>query len=166
MCTVEYLYREKKQSGVAVTLITLYLVFLVLTIIPYIRTYYTVQYDPALVPLSSARAHIERETDKKTRGKWNGCGRDVEEPAWAPPDFSPDSPGLEAFYSKEIFVCEVDGRPKWCSQCQYWKPDRAHHSSELGRCVRKMDHFCPWVGGMVSETCELAQTCPSTNTQC
>ncbi|OAQ96471.1 hypothetical protein LLEC1_06927 [Akanthomyces lecanii] len=61
--------------------------------------------------------------------------------------------GLENFYSKDLFVCEADGRPKWCSGCRQWKPDRAHHSSEIGRCVRKMDHLCPWVGGMVSETC-------------
>jgi len=62
-----------------------------------------------------------------------------------------DSPGLEDFYTKEFFVCEGDGRPKWCSECANWKPDRAHHSRDVGRCVRKFDHFCPWVGGVVAE---------------
>lgn len=56
----------------------------------------------------------------------------------------PDSPGLELFYTKDIFVCEVDGRPKWCSHCANWKPDRTHHCSDSGRCILKMDHFCPW----------------------
>lgn len=56
----------------------------------------------------------------------------------------PDSPGLELFYTKDVFVCEMDGRPKWCSHCANWKPDRAHHCSDSGRCILKMDHFCPW----------------------
>jgi palmitoyltransferase len=28
-----------------------------------------------------------------------------------------DAPGLEQFYSKDIFVCEQDGKPIWCSHC-------------------------------------------------
>ena len=55
-----------------------------------------------------------------------------------------ETPGLEAFYTKDVFVCEDDGRPIWCSKCLNWKPDRTHHCREVDRCVRKMDHFCPW----------------------
>ncbi len=47
-------------------------------------------------------------------------------------------------YTKDVFVCEGDGRPKWCSECENWKPERSHHSRDVGRCVRKFDHFCPW----------------------
>ncbi|KAK9479401.1 DHHC palmitoyltransferase-domain-containing protein [Lipomyces japonicus] len=47
------------------------------------------------------------------------------------------------------FVCEMDGYPKWCSRCQSTKPDRSHHSSELDRCVLKMDHYCPWLGSII-----------------
>jgi len=54
------------------------------------------------------------------------------------------APGLEFFYKRDIFECETDGLPRWCSTCKIWKPDRSHHSSELGKCVYKMDHFCPW----------------------
>jgi palmitoyltransferase len=61
-------------------------------------------------------------------------------------------PGLEQFYSKEVFICGTDGVPRFCNECWNWKPDRSHHSSELNRCVRRYDHFCPWVGGAVSET--------------
>ena len=53
--------------------------------------------------------------------------------------------GLEQFYARDVFVCEGDGRPRWCSTCLGYKPDRAHHCREVGRCVRKMDHFCPWL---------------------
>lgn len=53
-------------------------------------------------------------------------------------------PELAKFYEKEVFVCEGDGRPPWCTICMNWKPDRAHHCREIARCVKKMDHFCPW----------------------
>lgn len=54
------------------------------------------------------------------------------------------APDLRDFYTKDVFVCEGDGRPIWCSTCLNWKPDRSHHCREAGRCVKKMDHFCPW----------------------
>ncbi len=56
------------------------------------------------------------------------------------------------FWQRDIFVCNPDGRPPFCSTCLTHKPDRTHHCSEVDRCVLKMDHFCPWVGGIVSET--------------
>jgi len=51
---------------------------------------------------------------------------------------------LRDFLDKEIFVCEGDGLPRYCSKCNCWKPDRSHHCSEIERCVWRMDHFCPW----------------------
>ena len=57
------------------------------------------------------------------------------------PALDGEAPGLEGFYRKNVFVCEGDGRPIWCSKCQNWKPDRTHHCREVDRCVRKMDHF-------------------------
>jgi len=48
------------------------------------------------------------------------------------------------FLYKDDFIYERDGRSIWCSICANWKPDRAHYCREVGRCVRKMDHFCPW----------------------
>lgn len=53
-------------------------------------------------------------------------------------------PGLEEFYSRDVFQCDPRGLPIWCGHCNAWKPDRAHHCSDIGRCVRNMDHFCPW----------------------
>ncbi|KAL0960801.1 hypothetical protein HGRIS_005817 [Hohenbuehelia grisea] len=35
---------------------------------------------------------------------------------------------------------------KWCRICWAPKPERAHHCSQCGRCVLKMDHHCPWLG--------------------
>ena len=61
------------------------------------------------------------------------------------------APGLEGFYGRDVFVCDYRGLPIWCSTCNNWKPDRAHHNQDVGRCTLKMDHFCPWVGGVVGE---------------
>ncbi|KAL7546859.1 hypothetical protein ACHAWF_010190, partial [Thalassiosira exigua] len=37
-----------------------------------------------------------------------------------------------------------------CRKCDdNYKPPRAHHDSVTGRCVVKMDHYCPWVGNAV-----------------
>lgn len=63
----------------------------------------------------------------------------------------PEPENCMEFYEKDVYVCEPNGRPKWCQQCNCYKPDRSHHCSEVGRCVYKMDHFCPWVGGIVAE---------------
>ncbi|KAI8430955.1 hypothetical protein MSG28_001064 [Choristoneura fumiferana] len=32
-----------------------------------------------------------------------------------------------------------------CTKCCSIKPERAHHCSVCQRCIRKMDHHCPWV---------------------
>ena len=37
-----------------------------------------------------------------------------------------------------------------CKKCHgNFKPARAHHDSVTGRCIVKLDHFCPWVGNAV-----------------
>ena len=37
-----------------------------------------------------------------------------------------------------------------CAKCKdNYKPVRAHHDSVTGRCIVKMDHYCPWVGNAV-----------------
>ncbi|KAF2493045.1 zf-DHHC-domain-containing protein [Lophium mytilinum] len=59
-------------------------------------------------------------------------------------------PGPE-FTAKDAFVCDSNGKPRFCDHCNNFKPDRTHHCSEVERCVRRMDHFCPWAGGIISE---------------
>nr|VZH95107.1 unnamed protein product [Spirometra erinaceieuropaei] len=38
-----------------------------------------------------------------------------------------------------------------CPKCYCIKPPRTHHCSCCRRCVRKMDHHCPWVNNCVGE---------------
>ena len=42
--------------------------------------------------------------------------------------------------NRNTFVCNSDGRLGWCEECYNWKPERAHHCSDTGRCVLRMDH--------------------------
>ncbi|XP_077982812.1 palmitoyltransferase ZDHHC3-like [Glandiceps talaboti] len=39
-----------------------------------------------------------------------------------------------------------------CPKCISIKPVRAHHCSVCRRCIRKMDHHCPWVNNCVGES--------------
>ena len=34
---------------------------------------------------------------------------------------------------------------RFCKHCKTFKPDRTHHDRQLGKCVLKMDHYCPWL---------------------
>ena len=47
-------------------------------------------------------------------------------------------------------LCTREGATRSCTPCGITpKPDRAHHCSNCERCVLKMDHHCPWIGGCV-----------------
>lgn len=71
-------------------------------------------------------------------------GYPLQSPTFRPIAADEASRDLQDHYTKDVFVCEGDGRPIWCSFCMNWKPDRTHHCREVDRCVRKMDHYCPW----------------------
>ncbi|GAP89966.1 putative palmitoyltransferase PFA5 [Rosellinia necatrix] len=148
---LDYLIRSLHADGTAVAILVLYFVFLLLMISTYARTLYNANFDPGAVPLGPKAVERLREKDGRRREPSYGPD-DIEGRAYeAAPDNNPDSPGLECFYSRDAFVCENDGRPKWCSECCNWKQDRVHHSREIGRCVYRMDHYCPWAGGMIGE---------------
>ena len=122
----------------------------------FLRLVYITTFDPPYVPLGrSARGQTSRTRSEKrgiATGEYEaGDGSGILASDSHVLQNDPDSPGLELFYTKDIFVCQGDGRPKYCHECANWKPDRTHHCSSSGRCIRKMDHFCPWVGGPIGE---------------
>ncbi|PVD27119.1 hypothetical protein C0Q70_12271 [Pomacea canaliculata] len=38
-----------------------------------------------------------------------------------------------------------------CMKCETYRPPRAHHCRICQRCVRRMDHHCPWINNCVGE---------------
>nr|XP_054760803.1 palmitoyltransferase ZDHHC7-like [Lytechinus pictus] len=38
-----------------------------------------------------------------------------------------------------------------CQKCEAYRPPRAHHCRICRRCIRKMDHHCPWINNCVGE---------------
>jgi palmitoyltransferase len=150
---IQYILIQRRERGIAVALLVLFFVFLILSVVTYLRTFVTVKYNAGLVPLPPRQNSTSATNDTSDTAATNQNEKPNTDSSYGGlPDDNPDSPGLETFYRRDVFVCESDGRPKWCHSCRNWKPDRAHHSSELERCVLNMDHFCPWVGGMVAET--------------
>lgn len=69
-------------------------------------------------------------------------------------------PGVVPYrMSSEELIDISKADPQWidgelvtnCYKCNIYKPYRAHHCSTCGRCVRMMDHHCPWVNNCVGE---------------
>jgi palmitoyltransferase len=92
------------------------------------------------------RRHSKRALASNDRNDsyLEGFGYSSQPTASRPTAADEASRDLQDYYGKDLFVCEGNGRPIWCTSCMNWKPDRAHHCREIDRCVRKMDHFCPW----------------------
>ncbi|WEW55958.1 Palmitoyltransferase pfa5 [Emydomyces testavorans] len=160
----------RPRRGLAIGLLIVFSFLLLTLTASYIRVLSTILLNPGYLPRGNQWAELqannpECEEEKRKRKR----GRDRERtpqrdtiaqwsrsvgPENGKVEKSPypiDAYGLESFYCKDVFVCEQDGRPRWCSTCCQWKTDRAHHGSEVDRCVRKLDHFCPWVGGVICE---------------
>ncbi len=95
-----------------------------------------------VLPVSEEKAKRAPRDQDVERGQLTGQSYAYPSGNLSPDDASALKRGLEAFWTKDVFVCEADGKPIFCSTCQNWKPDRAHHCREVARCVRKMDHSC------------------------
>ena len=162
-------YQHGPRPELAIAILTIYFVLLLPMAITYFRLLGVIIGNPGFVPRGPR--WYQRKEEEEAQKRKNRSGHTANTPETAdekvqsrrdtdlesgraegdrgrPPasdqDLADLAPGLEKFYSKDVFVCEADGRPIWCSMCLNWKPDRAHHCREVGRCVEKMDHFCPW----------------------
>ncbi|EPS34828.1 hypothetical protein PDE_09792 [Penicillium oxalicum 114-2] len=165
-------YHQPPRVGAGAVILSLYYLLLIFVVVTYTRLLFNVLVNPGYLPLGAERVQADAESDHKREkrrsiSQANGAAEkpkrvganasdvDIEQGIHHQAGgkaFELDPLGLESFYTKDIFVCQEDGRPAYCSTCCQFKTDRAHHCREVDRCVRKMDHFCPWVGGVVSET--------------
>ncbi|KAL4788677.1 DHHC palmitoyltransferase-domain-containing protein [Aspergillus varians] len=164
-------YTRPSRVGAGAAIIAIFYVLLLSVLITYLQLLYNVVWSSDLLPRSSgleqqsthspSRHSQERPRRKRKRHRKTGHTEFSDKPAddvEMALDYNAgqallpwDITGLEKFYKKDVFVCQPDGRPLYCSKCCHYKPDRTHHCREVDQCVHKMDHFCPWVGGVVSE---------------
>ena len=151
-------YKPATQAP-AIVILVLYYLLLFPLLICYARLMQTIITNPGYVPRSQQWYVQKAEKDRLKRKqrssqRWTQQESDeVEEKHRKNKDKSIEhGAGEDDFWHRDLFICQYDGRPPFCSQCFSWKLDRDHHCREVNRCVRKMDHFCPWVGGIISET--------------
>lgn len=152
---------RKPRHGVGIAILTIYACLLLLLALTYFRLIFTVATNPGYTP-RGPQWHAQKIREMRPSRpsqpgsrqadpeKGNGVLGALSTPNGCLPasSYGPlshtSTPSLQEFYMRDVFSCESDGRPIWCSTCLNWKLDRAHHCREVGRCVRKMDHFCPW----------------------
>lgn len=157
-------YNRASRVAAGAAILAVYYVLLIPMVATYIRLLYNVLGSPGYLPFGAERVKADsglrrRHSHRKRRRRKSSSrkARDAEKREPVEVDiesgmndhaggkaFQLDSAGLESFYTKDVFVCQEDGRPPYCSTCCQFKTDRAHHCREVDRCVRKMDHFCPW----------------------
>lgn len=53
-------------------------------------------------------------------------------------------PGAVPESAKPLAKDIEDGPPVQCGVCEAYKPPGSHHCGVSGRCISRMDHFCPW----------------------
>ncbi|KAF2846123.1 palmitoyltransferase PFA5 [Plenodomus tracheiphilus IPT5] len=111
------------RRATGIALIVLYAIVLLILLVPWMRLLIMIWSKPDLVPLGIAKGEKGAASTKAL--------------------------GFDGYVA---FICDYQGDPLWCDKCSNWKPDRTHHCKELGRCVRRMDHYCPWAGGIIGES--------------
>jgi palmitoyltransferase len=133
---VNYLLVKHHNLSAAIPILVIYFLLFMFMALSFIRLVYITTFEPPYVPLgqSAPRERVAGMKKIGTRkgavgpgengiamGEYNiGNSSDgISAPISGHKD-DPDSPGLEFFYTKEVFVSEIDGKPKWCSHCANW----------------------------------------------
>ena len=128
---VNYLLVKHNNKGAAISILVTYFVLFILMTVCFLRLVYVTITEPPYVPLGVAaqRDRHNHNESGTTRSKVHGIAMGEyytgdksggPSPEVSDPHNDPDSPGLELFYTKDVFVCSMDGRPIWCSECSNW----------------------------------------------
>lgn len=116
---VNYLIRDHGAKGSAIAILVVYFILFILMTIPWLRLVIITTFDPPYVPLGAAAIREREYLNDKTSGQSEEDGIGAGEYQMEKGGKNdPDSPGLELFYTKNVFVSEGDGRPIWCSHCK------------------------------------------------
>lgn len=146
------------REGIAIVFLILYFLLFILMACCYLRLLQVIATNPGYIARKSVRRDRKGHSSQKPEdfplgahravGTINGAicksnGPTLDHLGILEGRMKPPA-GLEEIYQKDAFICDANGLPIFCNSCWTWKPDRTHHCSELNRCVRRMDHFCPW----------------------
>ena len=128
------------RIGSGAAILVIYWILFVMIVSSFFRMLWTIYRHPGFIERGPSK-HAATLEDEKTE----------QAPTELLERLSFPAPTLDDILSKDVFVCQPNGTPRWCTTCRIWRPDRSRHCREKNRCVLKLDHFCPWVGGVVSE---------------
>lgn len=150
LCLDPSFAHDPVRKGAGIAIIVLQFVLLIPFFATWIRFFIVAVTDPGYIPLGtppdrpSSGPSASSDPSSKQNATLDEKGSVLLDRFAVREGTEPCPPGLETFYNKEVFTCGTDGVPRFCNHCWNWKPDRSHHCGELGRCIRKFDHFCPW----------------------
>mmetsp|Transcript_2874 Transcript_2874/g.6633 ORF Transcript_2874/g.6633 Transcript_2874/m.6633 type:complete len:309 (-) Transcript_2874:123-1049(-) len=80
----------------------------------------------------------------------------LSDPGWVPSGWMPDDVLEQGGESGGVLERDAPMPAqtkdvRFCRKCDGYKPPRAQHCKQCGRCVQRMDHHCPWVQNCVGE---------------
>lgn len=128
---VKYLLVKHNDKSAAIPILVIYFMLFIPMTVCFLRLVHITVFHPPYIQLGPA-ALRDRQGYKKrgtARPEENGIAMGEYNPGnnsgGTLPEITgsnndPGSPGLELFYTKDIFVCNTDGLPIWCSECCNW----------------------------------------------